>query len=608
MKPFRILLILAAILVAFSCIVSATNSVAESSGWIKILATPDYDLPYSAIATSDGGTMVVGSTWKSVFPFWSGWLSKLDSTGAIEWQKSYGATEFGNNLTVVRQTSDGGYVASGQSQSSLSTSEYWILKLDQSGNIEWQKSYGGNLETEASDIRQTSDGGYILCGHSAAFTSAYAWWVIKLNVTGDMVWQKLYSNPNSSGGFALSIFEMQTGGYAVLGRRHLDSSTDLAFVQLDSDGNILWQRSYDSGLHDQEFGMVPTSDGFVLAGTDLVLKINLQGDIQWAKKLEIGVRAITSAPDSGYFAVGSVHSDLTDSADIIGVKLSANGDPQWARIYGSTGDQMARAVQSAADGYIIVGINNDSNYGDLGANNVLVLRVKDDGQIDTPCEMVRDDNRSVSPASVHMQLLDFQAIDTSAVQTTPPAQQSPLDMSVTERCTPPVCLFCDDFENGVPAADWTYTGGTWSELDGTLIGNRRSGKATAIAAPAFSGCTACTFESDMMTAGGEDNQLSFLAWYSNPGNTVEVLMNEVADKWVMRQRGNGQIVAKESATRSIHPGVTYRVRVVFDGVSFHLFVGGNEILSMPNRNRYLFGTVGFRVRETTGYFGAVWIY
>lgn len=588
------------------CILLATNSLAESSGWIRILATPDFDYPFAAIATGDGGTLVAGSTYRGVSPFWSGWLSKLDVTGAVEWQRSYGTTEFDNHLTVVRQTSDGGYVAAGQSQASAFSSEYWILKVDSSGNVQWQKSYGGNIETEAADIQQTLDGGYILCGHSGAFTPAYEWWVIKLNATGDMVWQKLYSNPNPSAGFAISIVEMPIGGYAVLGDVGRGASGDLAFVQLDSDGNILWQRAYDSGFSDLAFGMVPTPDGFMLAGRDLVLKINLQGDIQWSKRLEVS--AITSAPDGGFFAVGSVHSDLTDSVDILGVKLSANGDPQWARIYGSTGDQMARAVQSTADGYIIVGTNNDSSYGDLGAYNVLVLRVKNDGQIDTPCGMIRDGHPGVSPESVYTQLLDFQVIDTSAVQATPPAQQSPLDMSITEQCTPPVCLFCDDFEDGVLASDWTYNGGTWSELDGTLIGNRRSGKASAIAAPAFSGCTACTFESDIMTAGGEDSRLSFLAWYSDPGNTVEVLMNEGADKWIMRQRRNGQIVAKESAKQLIDSNATYRVRVVFDGLSFHLFVGGNEILSLPNRNRYLFGTVGFRVRKTTGYLGAVWIY
>ncbi len=108
----------------------------------------------------------------------------------------------------------------------------------------------------------------------------------------------------------------------------------------------------------------------------------------------------------------------------------------------------------------------------------------------------------------------------------------------------------------------------------------------------------------MQTAGGTGNKLWFLTWFVDKRNTVEVLMKEENDKWILRQRVNGSIVAKTKGTATILPNVFYDVKVTFDGVKFELFVDGVSLATLPAFAAPN-GTLGFRVKKTTGRFGFV---
>src|SRR5258705_240318 len=99
---------------------------------------------------------------------------KLDSTGAIEWQNTIGCSD-GDFLYSIQQTSDGGYILGGYSESGISgdkteasqgSTDYWVVKLDSTGAIEWQNTIGGSDGDYLYSIQQTSDGGYILGGYS----------------------------------------------------------------------------------------------------------------------------------------------------------------------------------------------------------------------------------------------------------------------------------------------------------------------------------------------------------------------------------------------------------------------------------------------------------
>jgi uncharacterized delta-60 repeat protein len=167
-------------------------------------------------------------------------------------------------------------------------------------------------------------------------------------------------------------------------------------------------------------------------------------------------------------------------------------------------------------------------------------------------------------------------------------------------------LFTDVFEDGILATDWTYVKPNWNEVGGNLVGTPNRGKAETIASPAFAGCTTapCTFQTSIQTAGGLLNKIFFFAWFQDKQNTVELLMKERNDKWVLRQRSGGAIVAKTTVSQTILPNVVYDLKVQFDGTTFTLFIDNINSATMT-AGAVPSGTVGYRVKNTTGRFGFV---
>ena len=166
--------------------------------------------------------------------------------------------------------------------------------------------------------------------------------------------------------------------------------------------------------------------------------------------------------------------------------------------------------------------------------------------------------------------------------------------------------FTDVFEDGILATDWTYVKPAWNEANGNLIGTPTGGKAEAIATPAFAGCSTapCTMQTSMQTSGGLSNKLFFFGWFQDKQNTLEVLMKEENEKWVLRQRSGGVVVAKTKVSRLILPNVPYDVKVDFDGTTFTLSIDNVNSASMT-AGAVPSGTVGYRVKKTTGRFGFV---
>ena len=143
--------------------------------------------------TSEGGYIATGSTAS----FGSGkldiWVLRLDVSGNVEWQKTYGGTE-DDVASSIQQTGEGGYIVAGYTSSfGAGKKDVWVLKLDKDGNVEWQKTYGGTEDDVASSIQQTGEGGYIVAGYTSSFGAGKKdVWVLKLDKDGNVEWQKTY--------------------------------------------------------------------------------------------------------------------------------------------------------------------------------------------------------------------------------------------------------------------------------------------------------------------------------------------------------------------------------------------------------------------------------
>lgn len=168
----------------------------------------------------------------------------------------------------------------------------------------------------------------------------------------------------------------------------------------------------------------------------------------------------------------------------------------------------------------------------------------------------------------------------------------------------PNSLFSDDFEAGSLPTGWTFLKGTWTESGGALHGTHDR-KAFGIASPAFPGCSDCSVEAEVETAGGNSgSRVSLLGWWIDKKNFVEVMFKEAQDRVVLKVRINGSVVAKAKALVSIDPNQTYDVKVEYQNSAYHVFIDGVEQITLtapPPAS----GTVGFLVKGTTGTFGMI---
>lgn len=165
------------------------------------------------------------------------------------------------------------------------------------------------------------------------------------------------------------------------------------------------------------------------------------------------------------------------------------------------------------------------------------------------------------------------------------------------------CLFCDEFADGVLDPNWTYIKNIsdWSESNDALSGTSIR-KTEVHAAPIFTGCTLCYGETIMRSAGGPFNRVWFLFHVQDKNNLVELMMDEGRDRWVMKHRINKKVVAKQKFVSQIDANSDYTVRVRYDGTNFIATINGVDQITMAPGGSVNGGTVGFKVKATTGTF------
>ncbi|MGG7469299.1 T9SS type A sorting domain-containing protein [Chryseobacterium arthrosphaerae] len=225
-----------------------TNSTGNIE-WQKCLGGDGNEVAYSVQQTSDGGYIVGGfsqtnnngdvtgnhSYWDTndwaYKPSRDAWVVKLNSTGAIQWQKSLGGS--GEDVaSSIQQTTDGGYILAGFSDSvngdvtgNHGKHDFWITKINANGSLVWQKSLGGSKSDKAYSIKQTPDGGYVATGYSFSADgnvtdhhgtdTGHDYWVVRLNTSGDLMWSKSLGGTYGDTAFSLDL--TPDGGYVVAG-------------------------------------------------------------------------------------------------------------------------------------------------------------------------------------------------------------------------------------------------------------------------------------------------------------------------------------------------------------------------------------------------------
>jgi hypothetical protein len=306
--------------------------------------------------TTDGGYIVAGSLHSYVTERKDMWILKLDENGDVIWQKTYGVSDTDEYAMSIQQTSDGGYIVAGSfgfPASGFGTflqylqfGDAWVLKLDESGNVVWQKTYGrsGEYGEGASSIQQTTDGGYIVAGYTVSFGAGECdMWVLKLDENGNVVWQKAYGGQDAEG--AMSVRQTADGGYIVAGATRFSFGAgiwDMLILKLDSSGNVSWSKTYGGENWEYATAIQQTTDGgyivvgdtttFGVNGNDHVwlLKLDSSGNISWENSYGTGDvdegSFVRQTADGGYIVAGGTMSFGVNFWDIWVLKLNSNGE------------------------------------------------------------------------------------------------------------------------------------------------------------------------------------------------------------------------------------------------------------------------------------------
>ena len=333
----------------------------DSSGviqWKKSFGGSGWDFAYSVHQTADGGYILFGNTASSdgdiTYPHggMDCWLLKLDAAGNLQWQRNYGGSknEYGWSAQIC---ADGGYILAGLTESTngdVTTNhgdrDFWILKVDVNGLIQWQKSFGGSKDDEALSVATCSDGGYIVSGFTESNDGDVSgnngtrdFWIIKLTSFGTLQWQKCLGGTNfeeawsikqcTDGGFIAAGYTWSNDGDVSGNHYTFPGASDFWVVKLDASGYLQWQKCYGSDRGEQAFDIQLTSDGGYIVGGyaqgpggDVrcnqghedcwMIKINSTGTLQWQKNMGGNgvdqIYALRQANDGGYIITGLVSS------------------------------------------------------------------------------------------------------------------------------------------------------------------------------------------------------------------------------------------------------------------------------------------------------------
>ena len=399
MKKLFILILVVSII----CI--SANVSYSAQYWAKTYGGMSDELATSIDQTGDGGYIVAGGTASFGNGSSDMWIFKLDPYGNISWQKTYGG-DGGEVSGTIQETVDGGYIVVGFTYSFTGSGDFWVLKLDNTGGIIWQKTYGGGSQDSPGRIKQTADGGYIVVGYTQSYGAGSAdTWVFKLDPNGNVTWGKTFGSGDSELGADIQQTFDQFGvpdGYIVAGIKN-----GAWILRLNNNGSIIWETRNDLGI----ISIQQTTDGGYIAacgnavgGDPVVLKLNSSGALDWAKKYgETGhvvgnVRSINKTSDGGYILLGAIDSNL------LVLKLDSNGEILWQKMYGGNGTETPNySIEQTTDGgYILAGWTPSFGVSD----DCLVVKIDANGEI-PGCDIMETTNLTVTAISVSELATDY---------------------------------------------------------------------------------------------------------------------------------------------------------------------------------------------------------
>ena len=310
--------------------------------WSKTFGGTDDEKGRSVQQTTDGGYIICGGT-KS---FGNGnidvYLIKTDGNGIEQWSKTFGGTNYDWGLSV-QQTTDGGYITIAHTESfGNGGGDAYLIKTDGNGNEEWTKTFGGIYEDGGNSVQQTTDGGYIITGETESFGNGGGndVYLIKTDGNGNEEWTKTFGGTDDDEGY--SVQQTTDGGYIICGGKYPIGNEDAYLIKTDGSGNEEWIKTFGGTNDDYAHSVQQTTDGgYIINGytssfgngnTDVYLiKTDGNGIEQWSKTFggtgyDEGRRSVQQTTDGGYILIGGTESFGNGDEDVYLIKTDGNGN------------------------------------------------------------------------------------------------------------------------------------------------------------------------------------------------------------------------------------------------------------------------------------------
>ena len=320
--------------------------------------------------TSDGGYVIVGVTTSFGAGCSDAYLIRTGANGDTMWTKTYGGwtTDVGNS---IEQTTDGGFVIAGSTYSfGVGGSDVYLIKTSANGDTQWTRTYGGPNDDWGCSVQQTTDGGYIIAGWTQSFGAGDDdVYLIKTDTDGRPVWTRTLGGSESDQGY--SVRQTADGGYIIVGYTESfgAGASDVYLIRTDTNGDAVWTKTYGGTDTDRGLSVQQTTDGgyivagwtnsFGAGGADVYLiKTDASGSMQLASSygwtFDDEGTSVTQASDGGYVIAGYACPLSARRSNVYFVKTKTSGDIQRAWTFGGPGDGWSSCVRQTGDGGFII--------------------------------------------------------------------------------------------------------------------------------------------------------------------------------------------------------------------------------------------------------------
>lgn len=312
--------------------------------WTQVVGGSLAENGYSVVPTQDGGSIVAGQTYSFGAGNADAYLIKLDPDGNKEWSRTYGGPA-NEDIVSALPTTDGGYMLLGSTYSfGQGAFDLYLIKTNAGGDTLWTQTMGDSLEENGLDMVATSDGGFMILGYTKSYgAGGDDIHLTKIDNNGTVLWANTYGGLESDAGS--SLIETADGGFAVTGKTHsfgaFSNDGDVFLMKTDATGTLLWTQTYGGSGTDWGHKVLQMPDGGYAIGGEtysfgaglidaMILRTDSLGTLQWAKAYgglnwDYG-RSMALTPQGGFLIMGQTSSFGSGNYDQFQIQTNAQGN------------------------------------------------------------------------------------------------------------------------------------------------------------------------------------------------------------------------------------------------------------------------------------------